>query len=66
MKGVTYLVDEQGHRKAVQIDLEEWGELWEDFYDSLIIEERKDEPEVPWEEVKRRDDALRNSDPKVG
>ena len=32
MKGIQFVVDEAGNKKAVLIDLEEWGELWEDFY----------------------------------
>ena len=54
MKGVQYVVDENGTRIAVQIDLSEHGELWEDFYDALISESRRDEPEISLEEVKRR------------
>ena len=33
MKGVQFVIDDSGKKKAVLIDLEEWGELWEDFYD---------------------------------
>jgi hypothetical protein len=58
MKGIQYVVDEKGRRVAVQIDLKEHGEWWEDFYDALISESRRDEPEVSLEEVKRQ---LRNS-----
>ncbi|MEG4351515.1 hypothetical protein QUA70_20550 [Microcoleus sp. LAD1_D5] len=36
------------------LDFEYPGELWEDVDDCLIIESRKDEPRVPWEEVKRQ------------
>jgi hypothetical protein len=31
MKGIQFVIDESGKKKAVLIDLEEWGELWEDF-----------------------------------
>ena len=34
------------------LSLEEWGELWEDIYDVLVSESRKDEPTVDWEELK--------------
>ena len=34
------------------IDLEEWGDLREDFYDVLVSESRKNEPTVPWSEPK--------------
>ena len=49
LKGVQYLVDSSGKRTAVIISLEEWGETWEDFYDVLVSESRKDEPTVGWE-----------------
>ncbi len=52
LKGVQYLVDDSGKRTAVVISLEEWGELWEDFYDVLVSESRKDEPAVAWETLK--------------
>lgn len=54
MKGVQFLVDEQGKKKAVQIDLRVHGRLWEDFYDAMIAEQRKNEPHEPWDEVKKR------------
>lgn len=52
LKGVQYLVDSTGKRTAVVISLEEWGELWEDFYDVLVSEARKNEPLVEWESLK--------------
>ncbi|MEA5469127.1 hypothetical protein [Spirulina sp. 06S082] len=52
MKGIQFVVDETGAKKAVLISLEEWGELWEDFYDLLISQSRKDESEVSWEDLK--------------
>lgn len=51
-KGIQFLVDESGQRTAVVLSLEEWGELWEDIYDVLVSESRKDEPTVDWEELK--------------
>ena len=57
MQGVKYLVDENGERTAVQIDLKVWGEIWEDFYDVMIALSRKDEPDIPWEEVKKEIEA---------
>ncbi len=38
LRGVQYLVDSAGKRKAVVISLEEWGELWNEFADLLISE----------------------------
>lgn len=52
LKGIQYLVDSTGKRTAVVISLEEWGKLWEDFYDVLVSEARKNEPVVEWETLK--------------
>ena len=52
MKGVEFVVDDSGKKKAVLIDLEQWGDLWEEFYDVLVSESRKNEPTVPWTELK--------------
>ena len=54
MKGIQYLVDESGNKTAVQLDLTLYGEIWEDFYDSLVAEKRKDEPRETLDEVKQR------------
>ena len=52
LKGVQYVTDGTGKRMAVLISLDEWGELWEDIYDVLVSQARKDEPGVPWETLK--------------
>ena len=52
MKGVQFVIDDSGKKKAVLIDLEEWGELWEDFYDLMIAESRKHEDTISWEKIK--------------
>ena len=52
MKGVEFVVDDSGKKKAVLIDLGQWGELWEDFYDILVSESRKSEPTIPWSKLK--------------
>ena len=43
MKGINYLTDENNHKIAVQIDLNLYGDLWEDFYDRILVEQRKNE-----------------------
>ncbi len=58
LKGVQYLVDSSGKRTAVVISLEEWGELWEDFYDVLVSESREDEPAVDWETLKAEERGM--------
>ncbi|MGO9579101.1 MAG: hypothetical protein ACLP2P_06770 [Desulfobaccales bacterium] len=52
MKGIQFVVDDTGKKKAVLIDLLEWGELWEDIYDVLVAQSRKGEPMVDWEDLK--------------
>jgi len=52
MKGIQFVVDEAGKKKAVLIDLGEWGELWEDIYDILVSQSRGNEPTVAWEILK--------------
>ncbi|MCI0690509.1 hypothetical protein L0337_00715 [candidate division KSB1 bacterium] len=36
------------------IDLKKHRRLWEDFYDLMIVESRRDEPRVDWQAAKRR------------
>ena len=54
MKGVQFLIDDEGERTAVMIDLSIHSELWEDFFDAVIAKERQDEPRAPLEEVRRK------------
>ncbi len=51
MEGINYVTDDKNEKVAVQIDLKKYGELWEDFYDSLIAEIRKDDEKIPLEDV---------------
>ncbi len=44
MQGINFIVDDQQKQVAVVIDLNKYGKLWEDFYDSLLAAQRKDEP----------------------
>ena len=53
MRGIEFVVDEAGVRKAVLIDLEEHGDLWEDFYDVAVARERASEPRESLEEARR-------------
>ena len=54
IKGIQFVTDEKGQRTAVLINLKKFGELWEDFYDSLIAAQRADEPRESLESVRRR------------
>ena len=53
MKGIQFVVDEQGEKKAVLIDLQKNKELWEDIYDTLVAAQRVSEPRETLEEVKK-------------
>jgi mRNA interferase RelE/StbE len=44
MSGIQFVVDDKGAKKAVVIDLKKFGDVWEDFYDTLIAEGRVNEP----------------------
>ncbi len=50
MRGVQFVTDEQGQRVGVLLDLKQWGELWEDIYDSMMAMERSGEPSIPLED----------------
>ncbi len=54
VKGVEFVIDDNGQKKAVLIDLKKHREIWEDFYDILRAKERESEPREPLEEVKRK------------
>lgn len=50
IQGIQFVTDAQGTKVAVQLDLREWGELWEDIYDNIVADSRKGEPTMPLEE----------------
>ncbi len=49
-----YIVDEKGQRTAVVLPVEEYEELLEDLHDLAVIAERRDEPTITFEELKKR------------
>ena len=54
MEGIQFLIDEKGNKKAVLIDLDKHGDLWEDFYDRLVYHDRINEPRETLSEVKEK------------
>lgn len=50
INGIQFVTDAQGRKVAVQLDLKEWGELWEDIYDNVLAESRKSETTVSLKE----------------
>ena len=53
LKGVDFVVDEDGEKKAVIISLKQHRALWEDFYDTLLAQERQHEPRETLDEVRK-------------
>ena len=54
MLGVQFLIDEQGNKTAVVIDLKRNAQLWEDFYDRALARKRQHEPRETLDAVKKR------------
>ncbi len=49
-----YLLDDSGRKSAIVISMNEYEELLEDFRDLAIVAERKDEPTISFDELKKR------------
>jgi hypothetical protein len=54
MQGIQFLVDAHGEKTAVLIDLKKYKDLWEDFYDGLLVRQRVSEPRESLKSVKAR------------
>jgi len=54
MEGIQFVTNDKGRKVAVMIDLKKYGEVWEDFYDSLAARVRANEPRESLETVKKR------------
>ena len=44
MSGITFMVNERGRKTAAVINLHRHGQVWEDFYDTLLVKSRAQEP----------------------
>lgn len=51
IKGIQYVVDENGRKKAVIISYKAFKELMEDMDDLRVARERHDEPAMDFEKV---------------
>lgn len=49
-----YLTDRHGKRKAVIVPVSEYRRLMEDLHDLAVVAERRREPALTLEEMKRR------------
>ena len=54
MDDIQFVIDENGTKTAVIIDLSKCGDVWEDFYDTLTAQRRSEEPRESLESVKKR------------
>jgi hypothetical protein len=57
MKGVSILKDEKNNKRILQVDLKEvakYPDEFEEVIDSLVAEERENDKETSWEEVKKQ------------
>ncbi len=54
MRGVQFLVDSDGEKTSVLIDLKKNARLWEDFYDVAVAKSRSKEPRESLDSVRRR------------
>jgi len=53
VEGIQFVTNDKGQKIAVIIDLRKYGELWEDFYDSITARLRANEPRETLESVKK-------------
>ena len=49
-----YVIDTHGHKTAVILPFGEYEELLEDLSDLAVIAERRDEPTVSFDDLKKR------------
>ena len=49
-----YIVNEEGQKTEIVLPLDEYEELLEDLHDLAVIAERKDEPTISFEELKKK------------
>lgn len=49
-----YIVDEEGQKTEIVLPLDEYESLLEDLHDLAVIAERKNEPAISSEELKKK------------
>ena len=54
VKGIQFVIDGQGEKTAVVIDLKKHRNLWEDFYDHAVAKSREGEPRETLASVRQR------------
>ncbi len=54
MVGIKFVTNRKGQKTAVIINLRKHKQTWEDFYDAMIVEERKHEPRITFQAFKEK------------
>jgi len=54
MPGIEFLIDRNGRKKAVLIDLKKHKSLWEDLFDAYVAHQRRAEPRDSLASVRRQ------------
>ena len=49
-----FVVDEAGKKTAVILPVEDYEELLEDIHDLIVIAERKNEPSINFDDLKKK------------
>ena len=49
-----FVIDEEGKKTAVILPVEDYEELLEDIHDLTVIAERKNEPSISFDDLKKR------------
>jgi hypothetical protein len=52
MNGIQFVTDEKGRKVGVLIDLKKRGAIWQDFWDGLVSESRRNEKGIPYEQYR--------------
>jgi len=55
--GIEFLIDRNGRKKAVLINLKKHKGLWEDLFDAYVAHQRRNEPRESLAQVKRMVEA---------
>ena len=50
----NYIVDNKGKKTAIILPIGKYEQMLEDMEDLAVMASRDNEPDVPWEEVKKR------------
>ena len=53
-EGIRFVTDASGRRTDVMVDLDRYGDLWEDIYDILVVRQRQVDPRESLEKVRKQ------------